>query len=168
LKLNLGCSDAFQEGFLNVDICYPRIIPLGMEFQRADLTKPWPWVAGEVDHIRAHDIVEHLPNKIGTMNEAWRVLKPGGLIEIVVPTTDGHGADQDPQHCAKWNIGSFQYFVDDPRWPAESLHRQRFGQDYGIRCTFLMRHAEVNDYDAVVFGLPSHVPKLTVVLEAVK
>ena len=158
MNLNLGCSDAHRAGYVNVDICPPAD-------QIADLTARWPWADGTVDAIRAFDIIEHLPDRVHTMNEAWRVLKSGGRFEICVPTSDGHGADQDPQHCSRWNIGSFQYYVDDPRWPAESLHRQRFGKAYGVRAAFRVIRAEVQNYDAVVFGIPSHVPKLTIVLQ---
>jgi predicted SAM-dependent methyltransferase len=95
LKLNLGCCDSHLKGFLNVDICEPADVI-------ADLTQPWPWGDSTVEQIAAWDIFEHLPNKIHTMNETHRVLKAGGRLDLFVPTTDGRGAFQDPQHVSFW------------------------------------------------------------------
>lgn len=92
MKINLGCCDRHLPGFINVDRCEPAD-------QIADLTEVWPWEDSTVTEIVAHDIIEHLPDKIFTMNEAWRVLMEGGLMRIIVPTTDGRGAWQDPTHC---------------------------------------------------------------------
>jgi hypothetical protein len=44
------------------------------------------------------------------MNEIWRILKPGGIVDISVPSTDGRGAFQDPTHVSFWNINSFMYY----------------------------------------------------------
>ena len=123
MKLNLGCSDALLEGYVNVDVCPPADMV-------ADLTQRWPWADASVQHIRAWDIIEHLPKPIHTMNEAWRVLAPGGTLEIVVPTTDGRGAWQDPQHVSFWNRNSFFYYT------AGDPHRERFGRAYGIDARF--------------------------------
>lgn len=157
MRLNLGCSDARLAGYVNVDVVEPAD-------QIVDLRAAWPWPDSTIEHIRAWDIIEHLPDKIHTMNEAWRVLKPSGLFEIVVPTTDGHGADQDPQHVSRWNVSSFQYYVDDPRWRSESAHRRRFGDAYGVRAAFQVVSAEIKNFDATVFGIPVHVPKLYITL----
>ena len=98
MKLNLGCCDAPLGGYVNVDL-----VPGPGVDQVADLRQSWPWPDNSVEYIRAWDIVEHLPDKIFTMNETWRVLQPGGRVEIAVPTTDGTGAFQDPTHVSFWN-----------------------------------------------------------------
>lgn len=125
LKLNLGACDEQSrvDGFVNVDIHE------GADVQ-ADLRERWPWDDGTVDVILAADIIEHLPDKIFTMNEAFRVLKPGGLFKISVPTTDGRSAFQDPTHVSYWNRNSFWYFTDG------DAHRERFGERYGVTARF--------------------------------
>lgn len=148
LRLNLGCCDAHLAGWVNVD----RVAPAD---EIVDLSKPWPWKDGSVEAIRAHDIVEHLPDRTLTMNEAWRVLKPGGLFEIVVPTTDGRGAFQDPTHNSYWNRNLFFYFEHG------NPHRERFGKSYGIAARFHVRAAQEEK-------LPDQVVKLAILLEAVK
>lgn len=123
MKLNLGCCDKHLPGFVNVDRCQPAD-------QLADLAQTWPWPDATVSEIIAHDIIEHLPDKIHTMNEAWRVLLPGGIMRIIVPTTDGPGAWQDPTHISYWNRNSFWYYeAGDP-------HRERFGDHYGVVARF--------------------------------
>ena len=105
VKLNLGCNFNPQPGWVNVDI---QELP-GVDVV-CDLNDPWPWEDSSVDYIRAYDIVEHLREPVHTMNEAWRVLRPGGLFEVWVPSTDGRGAFQDPTHVSFWNQNSFLYY----------------------------------------------------------
>src|SRR5262245_56125586 len=121
MKLNLGCCDAPLAGFINVDL-FP-----GPGIERVDLREPWPWPDSSVEYVRAWDIIEHLPDKIFTMNELWRVLIPGGMAEIVVPTTDGSGAWQDPTHVSFWNRRSFLYYE------AGNHYRERYARYYGIQ-----------------------------------
>lgn len=154
MNLNLGCSNANRHrvGYVNVDICEPAD-------QIADLAKRWPWDDESIEIIRAHDIIEHLPDKIHTMNEAYRVLKSGGRFEIVVPTTNGPGAWQDPQHVSFWNLSSFQYYAQgDP-------HREEFARANGVKAAFRVLSFEERDYPGSVFGKIVNVPKLTIILE---
>jgi glycosyltransferase involved in cell wall biosynthesis len=124
MRLNLGCCDALLEGYVNVDL-----VP-GPGVVAADLRQPWPWADGSVEQVRAWDVIEHLPDKIFTMNELWRVLQPGGVADIAVPTTDGPGAWQDPTHVSFWNRRSFLYYE------AGNPYRERFAASYGIRAKF--------------------------------
>lgn len=148
VKLNLGCCDALLPDHINVDL-----LPApGVEV--ADLRQPWPWADSSVDHVRAWDIIEHLPDKIFTMNELWRVLKPGATAEIAVPTTDGSGAFQDPTHVSFWNRRSFLYYETG------NPYRERFARHYGIAAKFRVLREQT---DPSVDG-----PRLTIVLQAVK
>lgn len=47
------------------------------------------------------------------MEEANRVLKVGGRLEAIVPSTDGRGWAQDPTHVSYWNENTVQYFAGD-------------------------------------------------------
>lgn len=148
VRLNLGCSDNHVKGWVNVDIAPPAD-------KLADLSDAWPWETSSVDEIRAHDILEHLPDITHTMNEAWRVLKRGGRMDVFIPTTDGRGAFQDPTHRTFWNRNTFLYFTHlDP-------HRERFGEAYGIQARFKVIDEEQRGYSQGVI-------KLRILLEAVK
>lgn len=77
-----------------------------------DLDGHWALPDSSVGVLRAHDAVEHLRDPIHTMNEAWRVLAPGGWLFIHVPSTNGLGAFCDPTHKSYWNKLSFRYYTD--------------------------------------------------------
>lgn len=155
LKLNLGCSDRHLPGYVNVDRSEPAD-------QIVDLRLTWPWADNSVDEIIAWDCIEHLPDPIHTMNELYRVLRDGGMVDIIVPTTEGRGAWQDPTHVSWWNRNSFFYYE------ASNPHLTRFREDKGngrdgngVRCSFRIIGESTEN-------LPDHVVKLRIQLQAVK
>jgi len=166
MKLNLGCSDKHLPGYVNVDICEPAdrlsdlsATPWRLYYPSAEPLSSPNYVGtideSSVDEIVAHDIIEHLPNKIATMNEIWRVLKPGAFADIIVPTTDGRGAFQDPTHISWWNRNSFYYYTHG------DAHRERFGKAYGVEARFNVVYE--NQYES-----GGHIVHLHIKLEAVK
>jgi SAM-dependent methyltransferase len=121
LKVDLCCGNGKPEGFFGVD-CWP-----GSKVdQVADLNKTFPFKDNSVDELRAYDAIEHLPDKIHTMNEIWRVCKPDAFVDILVPSTDGRGAFQDPTHVSYWNLNSFYYYTIDSPGYLELCHRYGF------------------------------------------
>lgn len=103
--LDLGGRLNSANGFESVDLFDSDII--------ADLSKPWPFEDNSVGVLRASDFVEHIGDPIHLMNEAYRVLAPGGWFMISVPSTDGRGAFQDPTHISFWNENSFWYYTNE-------------------------------------------------------
>jgi len=138
LKLNLGANRHPEPGFVNVDrFRFPGIDCV------VDLEGPWPWASDSVDFIQANDLVEHLRDPIHTMNEAWRVLRVGGIFHILVPSTDGRGAFQDPTHVSFWNPNSFFYYsvreVKDENGGPPRLESHPFRRIYApylIKCAY--------------------------------
>ncbi len=125
IKVDIGCGARKPEGFIGVDI-YPWP---GVDIV-ADLTKVFPFPDNTVDEIRAYDCLEHLPNIIHSMNEIWRICKPGATVDILVPSTDGRGAFQDPTHVSFWNINSFMYYsIEFPQY-------LQLCQSYGFQGAF--------------------------------
>ena len=151
VRLNLGCSDAHLKGWLNVDLYPPAD-------QLVDLSGMWPWESSSVESIKAWDIFEHLPSKLHTMNETHRVLKPGGQLDLFIPTTDGRGAFQDPTHVSFWTPNDLFYYCEGfAEW-------QRFHglQPEVFRAHFrLVQQPEHKEY-------PGRVWKLRAILEAIK
>lgn len=101
--LDLGGRLNSPPGYVSVDIFGADIC--------VDLNEPWPFADGSVGVLRASHVFEHLRNPIHAMNEAWRVLAPGGWLLVEVPSTDGRGAFQDPTHVSFWNENSFWYYT---------------------------------------------------------
>ncbi|MBW4576223.1 MAG: methyltransferase domain-containing protein [Aphanothece sp. CMT-3BRIN-NPC111] len=120
LRVDIGCGTNKPANFTGVDI-YPGV---GVDIV-ADISKEFPFPDSSVDELRAHDIIEHLPDRIHTMNEIWRVCKPGAKVDIRVPSTDGRGAFQDPTHISFWNINSFLYYCNE--FPAYIELCRRYG-----------------------------------------
>ncbi len=108
MRVDIGCGDSKPEGFIGIDICPGPCVDIV-----ADLSKSFPLEDSSVDELRAYDVIEHLPDRLNTMNEIWRVCKPGARVDLFVPSTDGRGAFQDPTHVSFWNINSFLYFCVD-------------------------------------------------------
>lgn len=162
MKIDLGTTDTGPEDFdLYVDLAPNPAIPKE-KFLQVDLQYEWPWSDSSVDLLRAFDFIEHLKDKVNTMNEAWRVLKPGGVFHIFVPVTPGAGAWCDPTHVSYWNRLSFDYYLE------EKLERQRFAEHYGIRAKF-----KVLDESSMIRPIPYKsgivtVDYLEIKLEALK
>lgn len=76
---------------------------------KADLAQPWPFADNSVGAFRAHDLLEHLPDKMHTLREMHRCLRPGGWLLSMTPSTDGRGAFQDPTHVSYWNSNAWWY-----------------------------------------------------------
>ncbi|MBD2189808.1 glycosyltransferase [Pseudanabaena sp. FACHB-723] len=131
LCIDLGCGDWKPEGFIGVDIASRPNVDVV-----ANLNSRFPFPDSSADIIRAHDVIEHLEDRIHTMNELWRVAKPDGVIDIRVPSTDGRGAFQDPTHISFWNINSFMYYcVEHPAY-------LNLNQIYGFKGAFRIESME--------------------------
>lgn len=106
IKLDLGCGGQRPDGFIGLDQHQQ-----GQTDIVCDMSKGIPLEDNYADEIRAHDFIEHIADKIFLMNEIHRVAKPGAIIDISVPSTDGRGAWQDPDHKSWWNENSFYYYT---------------------------------------------------------
>jgi len=61
--------------------------------------------------------------------EAWRILKPGGLLHIVTPLAFSHAAMSDPTHTRYVLPSSFGYMVPNPDAPFDYQIAARFEQE---------------------------------------
>jgi SAM-dependent methyltransferase len=130
-RLDLGGGLDCGEGWLNLDPEHGE-----GEFKRGAQEAPWPIPDNHVTMIWAHHVMEHVHaggDRIRAMNEAWRVLKPGGLFEIRLPMFPHWAAVADPTHVSFWVPQSFHYFTGElgadadyglQRWELESLNIQ--------------------------------------------
>jgi predicted SAM-dependent methyltransferase len=74
---------------------------------------PWPIEDDSVHVLMMSHIVEHIKPwlQIEFMNEAWRVLKPDGMLMVSTPYGGSYRYNQDPTHCSPWNEATVAYFV---------------------------------------------------------
>jgi predicted SAM-dependent methyltransferase len=96
LKLNLGCGNRREVGYINVD-------KFGSPDVKHDLEKfPWPWKKSSVKEILLIHVLEHLGKKTDTflaiMKELYRISSPEALIKIRVPHPRSDSYLIDPTH----------------------------------------------------------------------
>ena len=88
LKLNLGCGANRLDGWENHDA-------------DLDITKPLPVADGSVDFILIEHCIEHVPlaSALSFFKEAWRVLKPFGVMRVIVPDITRISREADEEYC---------------------------------------------------------------------
>lgn len=152
IRLNLGCADIILKDYVNVDIGPPADTI-------ANLSLPWPWETSSVAYVMAHDVIEHIADRVHFMNELHRVMAPGAQVEIITPNAaKGAGFAQDPTHRSMWCLNSFQYYQ------AGSFAVNRLAKNYGITARFKIIDLHEDSYvDAY-----EEVWKIYAQLEAVK
>lgn len=105
--LDMGAAHSKPDGYLGVDQYENPNVDIV-----CDVTEGIPLPDSSVGAIRAYDFIEHIPDGVALFNEFYRVLAPGGLLLIQVPSSDGRGAYQDPTHVTFYNENSFWYYTD--------------------------------------------------------
>lgn len=128
LKIQFGCGGNKLAGWRNHD-------------RDVDVTKRLPYADGVADVVFIEHCLEHViaPDCLRFMDEAHRILKPGGTLRICVPILDrikdrehardlvlGHG------HCVVFNLSNmirllllagFETVSESLRAPCDSHHK---------------------------------------------
>ena len=138
IKLDLGCGQNRKEGFTGVDFYAP-----GEGIVKCDLFKsPWCapgsdkllWKDESVSEIHASHFVEHIPYKLRWpfFDECYRVLKPGGKMQIIVPNWKSERAYGDMTH--EWPaVVSMAFYYLNKGW--RDANKLTYG-DYDLKCNF--------------------------------
>ena len=82
VRVNVGCGRVWHPDWVNLDHR-----PASPEIRRFDLRQPLPFADATVDAVYASHVLEHLDRAEGRklLAECRRILKPGGIVRIVVP-----------------------------------------------------------------------------------
>jgi predicted SAM-dependent methyltransferase len=80
--LNVGCGNKFHKDWVNVDM-----VSNSPYVRSHDLLHGFPFDAGVFDVVYHSQVLEHFPKEKAPwfMSECLRVLKPGGMVRVVVP-----------------------------------------------------------------------------------
>jgi SAM-dependent methyltransferase len=107
--VDVGCGNKKVAGAVGVDcLALPGVDVIH------DLTSfPYPFATSSVDEIHLNHVLEHLPDVMATMEELWRIAKPGAKINIRVPHFTGILAWRDPTHRRSFTSESFTYFGEN-------------------------------------------------------
>ncbi|MEL7496869.1 MAG: methyltransferase domain-containing protein [Planctomycetota bacterium] len=81
-RLNLGCGRCFHSEWTNVDL-----EPVDFDVIACDITNGLPFQDQQFDAVYHSHVLEHLSPEAGKylLSECFRVLRPGGILRIVVP-----------------------------------------------------------------------------------
>jgi SAM-dependent methyltransferase len=80
--LNIGCGGHFHEAWTNIDL-----VSTQPSVRAYDLRKGLPYAEASFDACYTSHVLEHLAREHaeGSLREQFRVLKPGGVVRVVVP-----------------------------------------------------------------------------------
>lgn len=133
LKLDLGCGKNKREGFLGVD----SIKFDGVDIV-ADLREKWPWEDGSVDEVHCSHFLEHFERleRIHFANELYRVLKPNGTAQIIVPHWCSNRAYGDMTHCWPPVSEMWFFYLDKPWRSVNAPHDDIEHNPKGYNCDF--------------------------------
>ncbi len=83
--INIGCGDTYHKDWVNIDLnsSEPDVIS-------SDLTKGLPFKSNSIDVCYSSHVLEHLSKSeaLSFLKEQKRILKPNGIIRIVVPNLE--------------------------------------------------------------------------------
>jgi SAM-dependent methyltransferase len=106
-RLNLGAGADTRAGWVNVD----RVFLPGIDVVHDLDMDPWPWEDASVDEISAIDVFEHVEDPLVFMNQAGRILKPGGILRIRTAYWRHENSYSDPTHKRHCTEKSFDYWI---------------------------------------------------------
>jgi len=99
--LNLGAGNRLVEGAINHDLTLHRD-EISIAYDLNYL--PWPWDDSAFEEIQLISVAEHLKlTLIETLNECWRIIKPGGKLIIKYPHYSSSTSHDDPTHRWHWS-----------------------------------------------------------------
>jgi SAM-dependent methyltransferase len=109
-RLNLGCGLRKRPDCWNVDLRGEPDLVWNLD------QRPYPLPRGHFEYIYALDVVEHLEDLQGFVEEAHALLAPGGILEITTPHFSCANSYTDPTHRHHLGYFSFDYFTDASQW----------------------------------------------------
>lgn len=107
--LDLGCGKKKRPGAIGVDYS---------DRHRADIIHDlniflYPFESDSVDEVYLDNVLEHLDEPMRVMEEVHRILRPGGMVKVIVPYFRSMWAFIDPTHKTFFTVDSFAYYDPD-------------------------------------------------------
>ena len=104
VKVDLGCGNNKKEGFIGIDIAPLEHVDIVCNLGKTSI----PLKSNSVDAIFSFHFLEHVENVSFIIEEIYRVLKPGGIAEIIVPHFSNIGA-YHWSHKTYWNARGLDF-----------------------------------------------------------
>jgi len=121
MKLDVGCGFNKEDGYIGIDIQDRDGVDIVHDLE----VFPWPIKDEECEQVHCSHIAEHIKPwlQMDFFNEIWRIMKPGGVMQLNVPYAGCHGDIQDPTHCTSWNELTWYYY--DPEFPWYEMYQPK-------------------------------------------
>jgi predicted SAM-dependent methyltransferase len=130
MRLDIGCGNHKDPGWFGIDI---QALP-GVDLVHDLNVHPWPLGSGTIGQAKAWHICEHIPKvsvtELGTrrpfiefMDEIWRILRVGSILDIESPYGSSAGFIHDPTHVNQIDELTFEHF--DPTYPRFKVYQPR-------------------------------------------
>lgn len=119
--LHLGCGRKYHPAAVNVDL----VAATGPDLVHDLNARPWPLPDDQFDEVWAYDVLEHLDDVIGSMEEIHRVCRPGAVVRITVPHFSSANAFTDPTHRHYFSHASLNYVTGDSAFDFYTTRRFR-------------------------------------------
>lgn len=134
MKLDMGCGKNKKEGFIGVDQYQMDGVDVVLKIG----TDSWMWEDGTIEEIHASHFLEHLTAKerVHFMNEAFRVLIPGGKVTIITPHWASNRAYGDFTHVWPPVAEMFYYYLKQEWRDEQAPHTDIKWNPDGYSCNF--------------------------------
>jgi predicted SAM-dependent methyltransferase len=122
--LQLGCGDSPKGNAINHDrVKHAPHVDVAHDLNLV----PWPWPDSRFEHVVARAVLEHLDiDLVASLNECWRILKPGGTLFLKLPYVGAERSYDDPTHRWFFTLRSLDQFdPDTERGKAYSFYTPR-------------------------------------------
>lgn len=144
--LNVGCGDKFHTAWTNIDMYSntPHI-------KACNLLKGIPFSTNSFDVVYHSQVLEHFPKEKASffMSECFRVLKPGGIIRVVVP--DLENIVNEYIKCLNENLSNpNKYSEANYDWILLELYDQTVRNHSGGQMVEFLRQPELVNEDYIV------------------
>jgi SAM-dependent methyltransferase len=108
-RLNVGSGAAIREGWINVTAEARPGVDIVANLDECS-RQPLPLADNSIDEIYCSDVLEHLRDALGFMQELHRIAKPNAMATIRVPYGSSDDADENPAYVRRFYEGSFKFF----------------------------------------------------------
>lgn len=105
--LHIGCGKNKRPGAVGVDVRAFDGVDVVHDLNRT----PYPFNDNEFSRVVAEHVLEHLDDLVIVIEEIYRLLKPGGILEITCPHFSSTDTFTDVTHKHFITSRSFDYFV---------------------------------------------------------
>jgi ubiquinone/menaquinone biosynthesis C-methylase UbiE len=108
-KLNFASGADHKKGYINMDIARIPGVDVVHDFNKF----PYPFKSNSFDEIYASHALEHVDDLSKVMEEFQRILRPGGVVKVLVPYFASPNSHRDPTHKIWFTSATFTYYSTD-------------------------------------------------------